>query len=75
MAIRTLLVMLLCTFPISCANYDEGYEDGYVGAEKKSYILFGREDYEEGYLNGDFDSWCDYLKETNKWQKYKEQCL
>lgn len=69
--IKVLLIGLLFTVMISCANYD----DGYAGAEKKSYILFGKKEYENGYLDGEDDSWCDYLEETNRWQEHKEQCL
>jgi hypothetical protein len=59
---------------ISCGNYDEGYKDGYKGSEKEKWILFGKTEYEDGYLNGEFDAWCNILRGTN-YDEYEARCL
>jgi len=66
---RKLLLMLLLLFPISCSNYDQGYEDGYEGEEKNSWVVIGKDEYNSGYEEGAFDSECEDLKKTD-YQKY-----
>ena len=57
-----------------CGSYDSGYEDGYDGAKRKEWILFGRSEYNAGYDDGDFDADCDYWK-RNDHEKYRRYCL
>lgn len=75
MLTKLFIIILRGLLIASCANYDEGYDDGYAGNERKTLILLGKTAYEDGYLDGEDDAWCDYLEETHNWQKYKEQCL
>ena len=72
--IENIAIVLLCLFVASCGNYDMGYEDGYEGSEKEKWILFGKTKYENGYLNGKFDAWCNMLKKTN-YDTYETRCL
>lgn len=36
----------------ACADYQQGYDDGYNGRESMSGLLFGADDYRKGYTEG-----------------------
>ena len=46
----------------SSSSYDKGYSDGYDGLTPTSY----KSNYYDGWLDGDFDAECDYLKYNKK---------
>jgi len=70
---RKLLLMSLLLLPVSCSNYDQGYQDGHDGAEKKSWVVIGKDEYSHGYEEGAFDSECEDLKKID-YQKYLRLC-
>ena len=50
--------LLLCSLVlVSCGDYDKGYEDGCDGAEER-WVIFGKDEYQEGYEDGWFDPIC-----------------
>ena len=42
----------------SNGSYDKGYHDGYNGVSPSSY----KNNYYDGWLEGDFDAECEYIK-------------
>jgi hypothetical protein len=75
MDIRNVIVkMLFFVLVVSCGSYDMGYKDGYKDVEKKSWIIFRKDEYYRGYLDGRFNAWCDKLKKVDH-ERYKKECL
>lgn len=48
-------------------TYDQGYDDGYVGAAPKTRSG----DYIAGYDEGDFDAECAWLKDQNRRREFE----
>jgi hypothetical protein len=72
--LKNLILTLLFLFIISCGNYDKGYEDGYNNSQKKKWIVFGKTEYYNGYLEGAFDAWCKALQDTD-YKQYVKKCI
>ena len=47
------MILITCCFIYSCSDYPSGHEDGFEGAEKKQWIVFGRSDYLDGFHEGE----------------------
>ena len=65
-----LLLLTSCGDITNC--YDEGYDDGYDGASRKTKLMC-QESYNNGYDDGAYDSDCDYWKRNDK-SKYQNYC-
>ena len=66
--------MVLCFILNSCgdgysgSDYHKGYDDGYDGETPRK----NSSAYLDGYEDGEFDGDCDYYKQNNMWDKYKD---
>jgi len=54
-------LLLICAVLLvtSCADYRSGYEHGYKNMEPRSWLVLGREKYEEGYQEGHMQAFQD----------------
>jgi len=53
--------------------YDEGYQDGYDGASRKTKLTC-QDSYDDGYDEGELDADCDYWKKNDR-DKYEQYCI
>jgi len=47
-----LVILMLCLLLTACGSYESGYIDGYQEKDNKQWILFGRNQYNEGFQAG-----------------------
>jgi len=50
-----IIILIACCSIYGCSDYPSGYKDGYGSIEKRQWIVFGKEDYLEGFHGGKAD--------------------
>ena len=53
MHLRKIIILISCYCIYGCSDYPSGHEDGFEGAEKKQWIVFGRSEYLDGFYEGE----------------------
>ena len=44
--------LFLCIFIAACSDYQQGYQDGYQGKQAAAWLVWGGEEYEAGFIEG-----------------------
>jgi hypothetical protein len=68
---RKTIILIICYFIYGCGDYPSGHKDGYESTGKKSWIVFGRSEYLDGYYVGEAEKFqqdwlAENLTETNQ---------
>ncbi len=71
MYFRNIIILIICYFIYGCGDYPSGHKDGYESTGKKSWIVFGRSEYLDGFETGKADKFqqdwvAENLTETNQ---------
>ncbi len=71
MYFRIVIILIICYFIYGCGDYPSGHIDGYESTEKKSWLVFGRSEYLEGFYAGEAEKFqqdwlAENLTETNQ---------
>ena len=71
MYFRKTIILIICYFIYGCGDYPSGHKDGYESTGKKSWIVFGRSEYLDGYYVGEAEKFqqdwlAENLTETNQ---------
>jgi len=62
---RNIIILIICYFIYGCGDYPSGHKDGYESTGKKSWIVFGRSEYLDGYYVGEAEKFQqDWLAEN-----------
>ena len=65
MYFRIVIILIICYFIYGCGDYPSGHKDGYESTEKKSWLVFGRSEYLEGFYAGEAEKFQqDWLAEN-----------
>jgi len=68
---RIVIILIICYFIYGCGDYPSGHKDGYESTEKKSWLVFGRSEYLDGFYAGEAEKFqqdwlAENLTETNQ---------
>jgi len=71
MYFRIVIILIICYFIYGCGDYPSGHKDGYESTEKKSWLVFGRSEYLDGFYAGEAEKFqqdwlAENLTETNQ---------
>jgi len=62
---RIVIILIICYFIYGCGDYPSGHKDGYESTEKKSWLVFGRSEYLDGFYAGEAEKFQqDWLAEN-----------
>ena len=58
-AVRLCLFICALTLFTSCADYENGYQQGYNNIEARKWLVIGRDSYKKGYQEGQMQAFQD----------------